>query len=76
VINGLEGFGTFSIDMSLRYGLPLAGSRSLDLFFDAFNLFNRENLSNPTGNRNSSQFMVPTAAGFARQSQFGFRFRF
>ena len=33
-------------------------------------------VTNPTGNRSSAQFMVPIAAGFARQMQFGFRFRF
>jgi len=39
-------------------------------------VFNRENLVPPTGNRNSSQFMVSSAAQFARQSQFGIRIRF
>src|SRR5690606_1748258 len=31
VINGLEGFGSFTVDMSFRYGIPLTGNRSLDL---------------------------------------------
>jgi hypothetical protein len=58
--------------------LPLGGrvATSLDLFFDVFNLANRENLTNPTGNRGSSSFMVSRAAQFARQSQFGVRVRF
>jgi hypothetical protein len=77
VINGLEGPGSFLIDMSFRYAIPLArGLESLDLFYDVFNVLNRENLVPPTGNRASSTFMVATAAQFARQMQFGVRVRF
>jgi outer membrane receptor protein involved in Fe transport len=77
VINGLRGPGSFLIDMSFRYQLPLGGRlESLDLFCDIFNLINRENLLSPTGNRASSVFMVPTAAQFPRQMQFGVRVRF
>jgi hypothetical protein len=76
VINGLEGPGSFLVDMSVRYGIPLQGARSVDLFMDVFNLLNRENLTQPTGNRRSSNFMISTAAQFARQAQFGIRLRF
>jgi hypothetical protein len=78
IINGLEGPGSLVVDVSFRYQLPLGGraATSLDLFFDVFNLANRENLTNPTGNRGSSSFMVSRAAQFARQSQFGVRVRF
>jgi hypothetical protein len=77
VINGLEGPGSFLLDMSFRYQIPLGGrATSLDLFFDVFNLINRENLRNPTGNRSSRNFMVPTGSQFPRQSQFGIRVRF
>lgn len=77
VINGLRGPGSFLIDMSFRYQIPLArGLESLDLFLDIFNLINRENLIAPTGNRASSFFMVPRAAQFPRQMQFGIRVRF
>jgi hypothetical protein len=77
VINGLTGPGSFLIDLSFRYQVPLKhGLDSLDLFYDIFNLANRENLVAPTGNRASSSFMVPTAAQFARQMQFGVRVRF
>jgi hypothetical protein len=77
VINGLEGPGSFLLDMSLRYQLPL-GRRldSLDLFYDIFNLTNRTNYVAPTGDRSSANFMVPTAAQFPRQMQFGVRVRF
>lgn len=77
VINGLEGPGSFLLDMSFRYQIPLGRrATSLDLFFDVFNLINRENLRNPTGNRSSRNFMVPTGSQFPRQSQFGVRVRF
>jgi Carboxypeptidase regulatory-like domain/TonB-dependent Receptor Plug Domain len=77
VINGIDGPGSFGLDMSVRYQVPLgAGLDSLDLFYDVFNLTNRENLVPPSGNRRSGTFMVPTAARFARQMQFGVRLRF
>jgi hypothetical protein len=77
VINGLEGPESILLDMSIRYGIPLGGrATSLDLFFDVFNLINRENLRNPTGARNSRNFMVSTGSQFPRQSQFGVRIRF
>lgn len=77
VINGLQGPGSFLIDVSFRYQLPLAqGLESLDLFYDIFNILKRENLVAPTGNRASSTFMIPTAAQFPRQMQFGIRVRF
>ena len=78
VINGLDGPGSFLIDMSLRYQIPLGANnrRGLDLFYDMFNVTNRVNYVNPSGNRASSTFMVPTAAQFPRQMQFGARIRF
>jgi hypothetical protein len=77
VINGMRGPGSFLIDMSFRYQIPLGrGFDSLDLFYDIFNLIDRENLIAPTGNRGSAVFMVPTAAQFPRQMQFGIRVRY
>jgi hypothetical protein len=77
VINGMQGPGSFGLDMSVRYQIPIAaGLDSVDLFYDIFNLTNRENLVPPTGNRRSGNFMVSTAARFARQMQFGVRVRF
>jgi Carboxypeptidase regulatory-like domain/TonB dependent receptor/TonB-dependent Receptor Plug Domain len=77
VINGLEGPGSFLVDMSFRYSVPLSGGlESVDLFYDIFNVLNRENLVAPTGNRASPTFMVSTAAQFPRQMQFGIRVRF
>ncbi|HEY0874787.1 MAG TPA: TonB-dependent receptor [Vicinamibacterales bacterium] len=77
VINGLRGPESVLLDMSVRYQVPIGhGLESLDLFYDIFNVLNRENLVNPTGNRASSNFMISTAAQFPRQMQFGLRLRF
>ncbi len=77
VINGLEGPGSFLVDLSFRYSVPVHSVlRSVDFFYDIFNLFNRENLVPPTGNRASSTFMKATAAQFPRQMQFGIRVQF
>ena len=57
MINGLEGPGSFLVDMSFRYSVPLArGLESLDLFYVIFNVFNRENLVAPAGNRASPTY--------------------
>jgi hypothetical protein len=77
VINGLRGPESILLDVSFRYQIPLGrGFESLDLFYDIFNVLNRENLVNPTGNRASANFMISTAAQFPRQMQFGARIRF
>ncbi|MEZ5284359.1 MAG: TonB-dependent receptor [Vicinamibacterales bacterium] len=74
VIFGLDGPGSFTVDLSARYQLPLGGRlESLDLFFDVFNIFNRLNEVAPTGNRQSPNFLVATSANFPRQSQIGLR---
>jgi outer membrane receptor for ferrienterochelin and colicin len=77
IINGLEGPGSFLVDVSFRYQLPVSvGIDGVDLFYDIFNVLNRRNLVAPSGNRATSAFMVPTAAQFPRQMQFGVRVRF
>ncbi|MGQ0736128.1 MAG: TonB-dependent receptor [Acidobacteriota bacterium] len=77
VINGLQGPGSFLVDMSLRYAIPMRGRLdSVDLFYDVFNILDRTNLVSPTGNRASGNFMISTSAQFPRQMQFGIRVRF
>jgi len=76
VINGIDGPSRFELAMSFRYAIQLGGSRAVDLSWDIFNVTNRVNYENPTGNRASANFMVPTVVGFPRQMQLGVRFRF
>ena len=78
VINGLEGPGSFLIDVSFRYHDP-AWRRPRERRSVLRHLQRRSTArtsSPPTGNRASSTFMVPTAAQFPRQMQFGIRVRF
>lgn len=76
VINGIDGPNFVELNLSVRYAIPMGGARSLDLFWDLYNLTNRLNVNPPVGNRASRNFMVPTSAHFPRQMMLGFRFRF
>lgn len=77
VINGMKGVDSRLVDISFRYSLPVRNKiQSLDFFYDIFNIFNRTNLVAPTGNRSSANFMIPIAAQFPRQMQFGIRVMF
>ncbi len=80
VINGLQGPGSFLMDVSFRYSIPVSNQLgfldSFDLFYDIFNITNKTNLVPPTGNRQSGNYMIPTAAQFPRQMQFGIRVMF
>jgi hypothetical protein len=74
---GIRGPESVTVDLSIRYQLPLGkGLDSLDFFFDMFNIVNRLNEVAPTGNRSSANFLVATSANFPRQSQLGIRLRF
>jgi hypothetical protein len=59
--NGARGPGFFEWDMRFGYRFGLSGHRRLELAADVFNLSNRTNFANPTGNLTSSQFLVLTA---------------
>ncbi len=74
---GIRGPGSFLVDLSMRYQVPLGGPlESLDFFFDVFNVLNRLNEIAPTGNRSSPNFLIATSAQFPLQSQLGIRLRF
>jgi len=54
-------------------------NRRLELAVDAFNLTNRTNFANPTGNQASAQFLLLTAYSTSytpRKVQLGARFQF
>lgn len=73
--NGAYGPGFAQVDVRAGYRLR-AGTRTVDLFAEVFNLTNRANFSNPSGDRRSGNFLVPTqlrGGGFPRQLQFGIR---
>ena len=77
--NGARGPGFAQLDMRIGYRIRMGGQRTLDIFGEIFNAANRVNFDNPTGDRRSGQFLVPTTlrgGGFPRQFQLGARFGF
>ncbi len=77
VINGMQGPRSAGVDVSFRYQIPITKAlKSLDLFYDVFNISNNVNYVSPTGVRSSAFFNQFRAAGFPRQMQFGVRVRF
>ena len=79
--NGARGPGFMQLDMRVGYRARLGASRTLDVFADVFNVTDRVNFANPSGNRRvqgdflrlSGLFGV---SGFPRQVQFGARLGF
>ena len=74
--NGIDGNSTTLVDLQTQYVLRLQQRQTVGLFFEVYNLFNKENLGNPTGNRNNANFMVPVEAGTMRSAQLGIRYTF
>jgi hypothetical protein len=78
--NGARGPGYAQLDMRIGYRLRVKTTRTLDVFGEIFNVTNRVNFDNPTGDRRAgAQFLVPTTlrgGGFPRQFQLGARFGF
>jgi len=77
--NGARGPGFFSLDMRFGYRFPLSQSRRLELAADVFNLTNRTNFANPTGNQTSAQFLLLTGYNTSyapRKLQLGARIEF
>jgi hypothetical protein len=74
--NGAYGPGFAQIDVRAGYRLRFGPNRTVDLFAEVFNLANRANFNNPSGDRRSGNFLVPTqlrGGGFPRQLQLGLR---
>jgi hypothetical protein len=77
--NGAYGPGMMQIDLRAGYRVRPRQSRTLDFFFEVFNLTNEPNFANPSGDRRLGTFLVPTAlagGGFPQQFQIGARLGF
>ncbi len=77
--NGARGPGSMQIDLRAGYRIGPGQGRSIDLFFEVFNLTNEANFANPSGDQRLGTFLVPTSlagGGFPRQFQIGARFGF
>lgn len=77
--NGAYGLGTMGVDLRMGYRMRPRQGTTVDLFAEVFNLTNRANFANPSGDRRLQTFLVPTSlagGGFPRQFQVGARLGF
>ncbi|HET8647434.1 MAG TPA: TonB-dependent receptor, partial [Vicinamibacteria bacterium] len=76
--NGARGPAFFQVDARLGYRLRF-GDRSVEVVGEVYNLTNRANFDNPTGDRRSPNFLVRTAlrpGGIPRTAQLGLKVTF
>ena len=76
-----DGPGFVQLDMRVGYRARLGSRRTLDVFGEIFNLTNRANFTNPSGDRrNTADFLRLNAlvanSGLPRQAQLGIRLGF
>ncbi|MEO8679464.1 MAG: carboxypeptidase regulatory-like domain-containing protein [Vicinamibacterales bacterium] len=82
--NGAIGPDYFQIDLRAGWQRRVSGDKTVELFFDIFNITNRANFDNPTpassDRRTAGTFLALTnlrgGGGFPRQAQMGLRFAF
>ena len=73
--NGIDGEKQVLLDGRFQYVWRIQRYQA-GVFFEFYNLTNQVNFGNPTGNRNSTNFMIPVTAGDLRTTQIGFRLTF
>jgi hypothetical protein len=73
--NGIDGEKQVLLDARFQY-LWRAQGYETGLFLEIYNLTDQVNYGNPTGNRNSANYMVRTLAGNPRTVQLGLRLTF
>jgi hypothetical protein len=76
---GARGPNFFQLDMKVGYRLKLGSTRTLDVGLDVFNVTNRANFANPSGDASVTNFLVLTAlrdGAVPRTAQFGVRYAF
>jgi hypothetical protein len=73
--NGIDGENQVGVDGRLQYIWRVARNE-IGFFWEIYNLTNRDNFGNPTGNRASANFLVPVAANTPRTMQLGLRYTF
>jgi hypothetical protein len=75
VRNGIDGEKQVLLDGRFQY-IARMGRYQAGLFLEVYNLLNTANFGNPTGARNSVNFMKTIVAGNGRAAQLGFRVTF
>ncbi len=76
VRNGIGGESAKNLDLQVQYVFNLPANQTFGLFWETYNALNWINYGNPTGNRNSRNFLVPDEAGPMRSMQLGVRYTF
>ena len=78
--NGAIGPDYFQVDVRAGWRARLGQDRALDLYLDIFNITDRANWDNPSGDRRLPTFLqlrtLRGGSGFPRQANFGLRFAF
>ncbi len=74
--NTYTGPGFFGLDFGLHKGFPITERVATQFRFEAFNVFNKVNLRNPTSQVTGSNFMSITSASDPRILQFALRLSF
>jgi hypothetical protein len=75
VRNGIDGEKQVLLDGRFQY-IARIGKYQAGLFLEVYNLLNTANFGNPTGARNSVNFMKTIVAGNGRTGQLGIRVTF
>ena len=76
--NGIDGNALSLVDLTVRYtvNLPGPGVQTIGFYFDVYNVMNKVNFGNPSGERLDDNFLVPVVAGRPREAQVGIRYTF
>jgi outer membrane receptor protein involved in Fe transport len=75
VRNGLQGQSKLILDGRFQYIWRIQNYQA-GVFLEIYNLTNHANFGDPTGARNSANFMIPIVADNPRTAQLGFRLTF
>jgi hypothetical protein len=73
--DGLDGQRKVILDGRVQYIWKIQRYQA-GLFLEVYNLTNHVNFGDPTGARNSTNFMIPTVTDDSRTAQLGFRLTF
>jgi hypothetical protein len=74
--NGIDGENHMILDLRVQYVFALPRNQTAGFFWEAYNATNRINYANPTGNRRSGNFLIPTVAADMARMQLGIRYTF
>ncbi len=76
--NTMPGYSDFlALNLRVQYQVPMgAANRTLGVYWEVYNLTNRNNFGNPFNERTSSQFNELTSVGAPRTMQLGLRYEF